>query len=93
MLGDVFYRGALVRRYSLLRIQHNAAILPRPTPRLQPGASWGTGNYVNGKPDNLDQVVTELEVNFARLVHDLDNHQSAHFDGWLAASEFVVEPG
>jgi len=41
-LGDVFYRGAIVRRYELLEVDPQNGILQSPTGvRLKNGLSWG----------------------------------------------------
>jgi hypothetical protein len=85
-LADVFYRGAIVRRYELLSVDSDNAILPRPVGRLKDGASWGSSTF-----DDVERVVSQREVNFARLVHEFDAYE-VPFEHYLGLSGFVVEP-
>jgi hypothetical protein len=85
MLGDVFYRGALVQRYWLISVDGHRATLPSPRSRLKAGAPPMSLN-----PDDYEQVAVQRAVNFARLVDDLQDHNE--FSEYLRRSGIVTIP-
>lgn len=82
-LGDVFFRGALVQRRHLISVDGGRAVLPMPRTRRRADAD-GRGR------ESFEQVVTQREVNFARLVDALGG--SSEFDRYLQQSGVRVTP-
>jgi len=87
-LADVFYRGAMVRRYELLKVDSNDGIVPRPSGfRLKNGLSWGDSHT----DDDFETLVSQRAVDVARLIHGFDAYE-VPFEHYLDLSGFVVVP-
>jgi hypothetical protein len=83
---DLFYRGSLVRRETLLSIDGGRGLIPFGRTRKKDGAGMTSRNA-----DDYYDACTQAEVDFAKLIDRIENHHS-DFDSHLRQAGFVVEP-